>query len=79
ISYRFPKNDILLKISGRNLLNAVQIFYTNTPEDYVRNEFNFPTDELLPRKTENYDKGRDPITHEVKNGQTFSISISSSF
>ncbi|RNC65045.1 TonB-dependent receptor [Proteiniphilum sp. X52] len=79
ISYRFPKSGIGLKLSGRNLLNVTQIFYTNTPDDYVRGEHGLPTDRLLPGKTENYDKGHDPIVHEVKNGQSFMISLSRTF
>ncbi|WP_298648723.1 TonB-dependent receptor [uncultured Proteiniphilum sp.] len=79
ISYRFPKSDIWLKLSGSNLLNATQIFYTNMPDDYVRGEYGFPTEKLLPGKTENYDKGHDPIIHEVKNGRSFMISLSRTF
>lgn len=79
ISYRFPKSDIWLKLSAGNLLNTTQLFYTNTPDDYVRDEYNSPTERLLPGKTENYDKVRDPIIHEVKNGQSFMISLSRTF
>lgn len=79
IGYRFPKSGILLKLSGSNLLNAHEIFYTNTPDDYVRDEYNFPTDNLLSRKTENYDKGRDPIVHKIRSGRTVTFSVSGTF
>lgn len=79
ISYRFPKSGIWLKLSGSNLLNVTQIFYTNTPDDYVRGEYGLPTERLIPGKTENYDEGHDPIIHEVKNGQSFMISLSRTF
>jgi|GEM_PF-2255855 Outer membrane receptor proteins, mostly Fe transport len=78
ISYRFPKSDIMLKLSGRNLLNSDLIFYTNTPDDYV-DEHGLPTERLLPDKTENYDKGVDPIIHQVKNGRSWMISLSRTF
>lgn len=79
VSYRFPRSDIWLKVSGKNLLNASQIFYTNTPDDYVRGEYDLPTEKLLPGKTENYDKAHDPIIHEVENGRSFMISLSRTF
>ncbi|MDO5664388.1 MAG: TonB-dependent receptor [Bacteroidia bacterium] len=79
IGYRFPKSGILLKLGVSNLLNAHEIFYTNTPDDYVRDEYNFPTDNLLPRKTENYDKGRDPIVHKIRGGHTVTFSVSGTF
>lgn len=79
IGYRFPKSGILLKLSGINLFNTNEIFYTNTPDDYIRDGYNFPTDNLLPRKTENYDKGRDPIIHETQSGRTFTFSVSRTF
>ena len=79
ISYRFPKNNLILKVSGSNLLDAPQIYYTNTVDDYVRDEYGFPTDRLLPGKTENYDKTRDPIIHEVRNGRSFTFSLSRTF
>lgn len=79
IGYRFLKSGILLKLSGSNLLNAHEIFYTNTPDDYVRDEYNFPTENLLPRKTENYDKGRDPIVHKTRSGRTVIFSVSHTF
>ncbi len=79
IGYRFPKSGILLKLSGSNLLKAHEIFYTNTPVDYVRDEYNFPTDNLLPRKTENYDKGRDPIVHKTRGERTITFSASGTF
>lgn len=79
VSYRFPRSGILLKLSALNILNSAQIFYTNNENDYVRDEYNFATDNLLPRKTENYDRHHDPIVYEVKNGQTFSLSISRRF
>lgn len=79
ISYRFPKNNLILKVSGSNLLDTSQIYYTNTEDDYVRDEYGFPTDRLLPGKTENYDKTRDPIIHEVRNGRSFTFSLSRTF
>ncbi len=79
ISYRFPKSDIRLKVSGSNLLNTTQIFYRNNQDDYVRDQYNVPTEKLLPGKTENYDKMHDPVIHEVKNGRTFMISLSRTF
>ncbi len=79
ISYRFPKNDIRLKVSGRNLINTTQVFYRNTKDDYARGENGAPIEKLLPGKSENYDKGRDPIVHEVRNGRIFMISISCTF
>ncbi len=79
VSYRFPKSGIKLKLSGVNLLNSAQVFYTNSPDDYVRDECNFPTDKLLPRKSENYDKGRDPVIHKIRDGCVFSLSVSRTF
>ncbi|MEA4917930.1 TonB-dependent receptor [Proteiniphilum sp.] len=79
ISYRFPKSDIWLKVSGRNLINTTQVFYRNTKDDYVRDEYDIPTEKLLPGKSENYDKDRDLIVHEIKNGRIFMISISRIF
>lgn len=79
VSYRFPQNGILLKISGTNLLNTKKNFYTNTPDDYVRDEYNFPTENLLPHKSENFDSGRDPVIHQLKNGRTFTFSVNYNF
>ncbi|MDO5523968.1 MAG: hypothetical protein Q4G48_07990, partial [Bacteroidia bacterium] len=79
IGYRFSRSGISVKLSGINLLNANEIFYTNTPDDYARDEYNFPTDNLLPRKTENYDNGSDPIIHKTRAGRTFSFSVSRTF
>ncbi len=79
VSYRFPKSGIQLKWSGINLLNSKEIFYTNTPDDYVRDEYHFPTDNLLPHKSENFDRGRDPVIYQLKNGRTFTFSISCNF
>lgn len=73
------KNGISFKLSGVNLLNSKEIFYTNTPNDYVRDEYNFPTENLLPHKSENFDSGRDPIIHQSHNGRTFTFSISHTF
>ncbi|MDD4395234.1 MAG: TonB-dependent receptor [Bacteroidales bacterium] len=78
ISYRL-KNGISLKLSGINLLNANEIFYTNTSDDYVRDEYNFPTENLLPHKSENIDRGRDPVIYQLRNGRTFTFSISRNF
>ncbi len=78
ISYRL-KNGISLKLSGINLLNANEIFYTNTSDDYVRDEYNFPTENLLPHKSENFDRGRDPVIYQLRNGRTFTFSISHTF
>lgn len=78
-SYRFPKSGIWLKVSGRNLLDTAQIFYRNTQDDYIRDEYNLPTEKLLPGKTENYDKAYDPVIHEVRIGRSFMISLSRTF
>ncbi len=78
ISYRL-KNGISLKLSGINLLNANEIFYTNTSDDYVRDEYNFPIENLLPHKSENFDRGRDPVIYQLRNGRTFTFSISHTF
>jgi len=78
ISYRL-KNGISLKLSGINLLNANEIFYTNTPDDYVRDEYNFPTENLLPHKSENYDEGRDPVIHKTYDERAFSFSVNLTF
>jgi outer membrane receptor protein involved in Fe transport len=79
MSYRFPKRDISVKLSGVNLLNYAQIFYTNTPDDYVRDKYNFPTENLLPHKSENYDRGHDPVIHKTYGGRSFSFSVSRTF
>ena len=79
VSYRFPKSNILLKLSGINLLNSTQIFYTNTPDDYVRDEYNFPTEKLLPGKSDNYDSGHDPVIHKTYDGRAFSFSVNLTF
>ena len=78
MNYRF-KNGISLKLSGANLLNYREFFYTNTSDDYVRDEYNFPTDNLLPQKSENFDRGRDPVIYQLRNGRTFTFSISYNF
>jgi outer membrane receptor for Fe3+-dicitrate len=77
--YNFPQSRIELKLSGVNLLNSAQIFYTNTPDDYVRDTYNFPTENLLPHKTENYDHGHDPVIHKTYGGRSFTFSVSRSF
>jgi hypothetical protein len=79
VSYRFPKSGIQLKLSGVNILNSTQIFYTNTPDDYIRDEYNFPTDNLLPHKSENFDRGHDPVIHKTYDGRSFAFSVSRTF
>ena len=79
VSYRFPKSGIQLKWSGVNILNSTQIFYTNSPDDYVRDEYNFPTEELLFGKSENYDRGHDPVIHKTYDGRSFAFSVSRTF
>ncbi|MEA5072388.1 MAG: TonB-dependent receptor [Petrimonas sp.] len=79
VSYRFPKSGIQLKLSGVNILNSTQIFYTNTPDDYIRDEYNFPTDNFLPHKSENFDRGHDPVIHKTYDGRSFAFSVSRTF
>jgi len=79
VSYRFSKSGIQLKLSGVNILNSTQIFYTNSPDDYVRDEYNFPTDNLLPHKSENFDPGHDPVIHKTYDGRSFAFSVSRTF
>lgn len=79
VEYQFPGKGISLKISGNNLLNSIQTFYTKTPDDYVRDSYNFPTDKLLPGRSENYVKESDPVVHQIKNGINVNISASYTF
>ena len=79
VSYHLPKSGILMKLSGTNLLNTSQIFYTNTPDHYLRDRYNVTTDILLPHKTENFDKGYDPVIYHLKSGSTCSLSIIRTF